>query len=80
MTELTPRERQVLQLAAGGATNAQIAQALGISTKTVHHHIHNLSEKYGTSGRVQAIVHGFARGDIHLLTAQIEVEARRMLQ
>ena len=44
---LTPRERQVLQYIAEGATNADIAQDLRISVKTVEKHRSNLMSKLG---------------------------------
>lgn len=37
-THLTPREREVVQLLAEGATNARISELLGISVKTVEAH------------------------------------------
>lgn len=44
---LTPRERQVLQLIAGGHTSKSIARALGVSVKTVERHRANLMAKLG---------------------------------
>ncbi|MDW5597545.1 AAA family ATPase [Conexibacter stalactiti] len=38
---LTPSERRVSELAAGGLTNREIAQALFVSTKTVEFHLRN---------------------------------------
>ena len=40
-TELTKREREILDLRCHGLTNAQIAQALGVATKTVDTHLAN---------------------------------------
>ena len=42
---LTPREREVLQLVAEGKASKQIAAALGVSTKTVETHRHQIMEK-----------------------------------
>jgi DNA-binding NarL/FixJ family response regulator len=42
---LTPREREVLQLAAQGTTNAEIAERLVISIRTVETHRTNLMRK-----------------------------------
>jgi DNA-binding NarL/FixJ family response regulator len=36
---MTPREREVAELLLAGASNAQIAAALGVSTRTVHSHV-----------------------------------------
>lgn len=44
---LTARERQVLSLVVKGRTNAQVAQALSVSVKTVHAHRANLMRKLG---------------------------------
>lgn len=57
--ELTPRERDVLLLIAKGHGNAQIAERLSISEKTVRNHVSNIFDKLGVWTRAQAIV--FAR-------------------
>jgi DNA-binding CsgD family transcriptional regulator len=51
---LTQRERQVLQLVATGATNAEIATRLGITRRTVVALIASASTKLGATGRNQA--------------------------
>jgi DNA-binding CsgD family transcriptional regulator len=51
---LTPRESEVLELIARGATNAEIAESLFISQKTVDHHVSAILAKLGTSTRVEA--------------------------
>jgi DNA-binding CsgD family transcriptional regulator len=48
---LTPSERRVSELAAGGLTNREIAQALFISTKTVEFHLRNAYLKLGIRSR-----------------------------
>lgn len=45
LDQLTPREREVLQLVAEGNTNRQIAVMLTISVKTVEKHRYNLMDK-----------------------------------
>lgn len=77
MPRLTDRERQVLQAAAGGATNREIAQALDISHQTVKNHLHSISRNYGTSGRVQTVIYGIVVGDVWLPLAIQDVESRR---
>jgi len=42
---LTPREREVLELVVGGATNKGVARELGISEKTVEIHRANMITK-----------------------------------
>lgn len=49
---LSPREREILRLLAGGRGAPAIARELGISVNTVRRHIANLSEKLGVHGRV----------------------------
>ena len=52
--ELTPRERDVLELVIAGHANKQIARRLGISEKTVKGHLTNLFQRIGVSDRTQA--------------------------
>jgi pimeloyl-ACP methyl ester carboxylesterase/DNA-binding CsgD family transcriptional regulator len=55
-SELTRRERQILEHIARGLDNAQIAAHLDLSEKTVRNHITNVFEKIGVENRAQAIV------------------------
>ena len=50
---LTPREIEVLCFIAQGYTNRQIAEALGISVRTVEGHRANLVDKLGLQSRVE---------------------------
>jgi DNA-binding NarL/FixJ family response regulator len=59
---LTPREREVLQLAAEGLANKQIALSLGISEHTVKFHLSSLYTKLGATSRTEAIRAGARRG------------------
>jgi len=47
LAQLTPRERQVLELVVAGKLNKTIADALGISIKTVELHRSNMMSKLG---------------------------------
>ena len=49
---LSPRERDVLRLAAEGQTNDEIAAALTLSVRTVERHLSNTYTKLGLTGRV----------------------------
>jgi DNA-binding NarL/FixJ family response regulator len=51
--ELSPREREVLELVSLGATNKEIANQLYISVGTVKNHIHNILEKLHLKNRAQ---------------------------
>jgi len=53
---LTPREKEVLRLMAGGVSSRDIADQLGISYATVRTHIRSLGAKLGVHSKVQAIV------------------------
>ena len=46
---LTPREAEVLRALATGSTPAQMAQALGISPRTVHKHLEHAYRKLGVT-------------------------------
>jgi pimeloyl-ACP methyl ester carboxylesterase/DNA-binding CsgD family transcriptional regulator len=56
LTELTPRERAVLDGIAEGLNNLEIATTLGLSEKTVRNHITRVFDKIGVEHRYQAIV------------------------
>ncbi len=59
---LTPRETEVLQLAAQGLANKQIAVRLGISEHTIKFHLSSLYAKLGVSSRTEAVRAGVRRG------------------
>ncbi|MFF2213379.1 ATP-binding protein [Streptomyces antibioticus] len=48
-TDLSPREQQVADLLATGATNKDIAQALALSVRTAEHHVASVLKKLGTT-------------------------------
>lgn len=54
-TDLTPREREVLVLMGGGATNAAIASRLFISENTVKSHVKHILQKLGAGNRAEAV-------------------------
>ena len=59
---LSPREREVLALITKGLGNAEIAERLSISEKTVRNHVSNLFDKLGVWTRAQAMVFANDRG------------------
>ena len=54
---LTPAERHVAQLAAGGSTNREIARELVISVKTVEYHLGKVFAKLGVRSRTELARH-----------------------
>ena len=63
---LTTREREVLQLAAEGRTNADIAAALFVSPRTVETHRAHLMHKLGLHSQADLIRYALRRGILPL--------------
>src|SRR5437660_9470988 len=59
---LTPREEEVVKLIAEAYTNAQIAQILHVSEKTVESHRANVLRKLGMRDRVELVRYAIRRG------------------
>jgi len=63
--DLSPREGEVLQLVAQGATNKEIAESLFISENTVKTHLKSIMEKLHLANRSQAAAYAVKRGLVH---------------
>ena len=63
---LTPRELASMRLMADGKANKEIANALGISERTVKTHLGHLFEKLGVTSRTEAIKVAMRRGLVRL--------------
>jgi DNA-binding NarL/FixJ family response regulator len=61
-SSLTPREAEVLQLLAEGLEQAEIAERLVISTKTVASHVERILAKLGVRSRAQAVAVAYREG------------------
>lgn len=62
---LTAREHEVLQRLVAGRRNAEIANDLSLSLKTVEFHVRNVLQKLGARSRAEAVSFALQRG-IHL--------------
>src|SRR5262245_10148506 len=62
VAELSPREREVLQLVADGLSDADIAERLVLSPHTVHRHVANILRKLGLHSRAAAAAHAARAG------------------
>jgi two-component system response regulator NreC len=64
--DLTPREQEVLTLIAQGLSNAEIADQLVISAKTVDRHRENIMRKLNLHNRVDLVKYALRKGLIDL--------------
>ncbi|MDQ2682861.1 MAG: response regulator transcription factor [Chloroflexota bacterium] len=54
LDDLTERERQILERVAAGDSNKEIGAELGVTEKTVKHHMSNILQKLQVRNRVEA--------------------------
>jgi len=61
-SQLTHREREVLNLLTAGHTDRKIAESLTISPRTVNRHVSNILIKLDVPSRAAASVHAIRKG------------------
>jgi two-component system response regulator NreC len=61
-SELSPREREVLEMVAAGLTNRETAERLGVSIKTIEGYRARLMRKIGATSRADLVRHAIQLG------------------
>ncbi len=56
---LTERETEILRLMAGGFSNKEVANSLGVAEGTVKNHVSNILSKLGVRDRTRAVLKAF---------------------
>lgn len=63
---LSPRQTEILEGIAGGLTNKHLARNLGITERTVKHHLTAIFDRLGTTRRAEAVSRAVEQGLIRL--------------
>jgi DNA-binding NarL/FixJ family response regulator len=66
LSELSPRELEVLRFLGRGLSNKEIGVQLGVVEGTVKIHVANIFSKLGVSDRTQAVIEAFKRGIVQI--------------
>jgi DNA-binding NarL/FixJ family response regulator len=65
VTAITLREVEVLDLVAQGLHNKEVAERLGLSTRTIETHLEHIFAKLGVSSRTEAVTLALTRHLLH---------------
>jgi DNA-binding NarL/FixJ family response regulator len=77
ISELSTREREVLQLLSSGLSNKQIGYQLGISLSTVKNHVHSILNKLKLSRRRETLVWSISERSSQIRSASAACWASR---
>jgi two-component system NarL family response regulator len=66
--ELTPRDREILELMAGGANTREIADRTGLAISTVRGHVQAVMEKLAAHSRLEAVLRASGLGLVRGVT------------
>jgi DNA-binding NarL/FixJ family response regulator len=73
LEELTPREREVMALAAGGLNNDEIGESLAVSPATAKTHINRAMMKLRARDRAQLVAFAYESGLVASLQTELEL-------
>ena len=62
--DVTKREKEMLRLLAQGYTNAEMAEALGLSKSSIHSYMTRLFNKFRVEHRVQLLLEALRTGSL----------------
>lgn len=66
MSQLSAKEREILNWISKGKTTGEIAEIMDLSASTIAFHYQSVVRRYGTTTRAQTVVEAIRRGDIQL--------------